>query len=324
LRSGLLDGTAGFERAVLASPYARVYRLAQRIGGAAPTTYDAVKQVERHLQRRYRYNERVPTHKYPLAAFLFKDRSGYCQQFSGAAALMLRLLGIPTRVVAGFSPGSLNRDTGEYRVRDLDAHSWIEVYFAGIGWVPFDPTPSAAPAESQASGLGSISAANGDAGDIRDNTGSPSDRAGDPSATASGSQGSGSRAWALAVGAVLLLLAAGGAVAARAARRGRRGAPRDAAEAQLRELAAALPRLGWTLPGGTTLLALERRLARAAGPRSARYVAGLRGHRFAPDGQPPGGDQRRAVRRELTAAGGLRARLLGYVVIPPWGPRAIS
>ena len=65
---------------------------------------------------------------------------------------MLRMSGIPARVASGFSPGSLNRDTGEYRVRDLDAHSWVEVYFAGIGWVTFDPTPPAAPADRAGQG----------------------------------------------------------------------------------------------------------------------------------------------------------------------------
>ena len=133
--------------------YGRTYRLASRITAGQPTTYDAVKAMEDYLQRNYRYSERPPSTALPLDAFLFDDRIGYCQQFSGAMALMLRLEGIPARVAAGFSPGSYNRDTGEYRVRDLDAHSWVEVWFNGIGWVPFDPTPAAAPAESQASGL---------------------------------------------------------------------------------------------------------------------------------------------------------------------------
>ena len=90
----------------------------------------------------FTYSERPPDHEYPLEAFLFEDKIGYCQQFSGAMALMLRMSGIPARVVSGFSPGSLNRDSGEYRVRDLDAHSWVEVYFNDIGWVTFDPTPA--------------------------------------------------------------------------------------------------------------------------------------------------------------------------------------
>src|SRR6202007_2213208 len=74
-----------------------------------------------------------------------RTHAGYCQQFAGAAALLLRLAGVPARVVAGFATG---RRVGpdRYVVRDLDAHDWIEVYFQGYGWVPFNPTPSADPA----------------------------------------------------------------------------------------------------------------------------------------------------------------------------------
>src|ERR687886_715163 len=80
--------------------------------------------------------------------------------------------------------------------------------------------------------------------------------------------------------------------------------------------------VGWSLPAGTTLLALERRLARAAGPASAGYVARLRAHRYAAVGGPlPSAAERRALRRELTAGGGLRVRLLGLLAIPPGAPR---
>ena len=76
--------------------------------------------------------------------FLFDDKLGYCQQFSGAMALMLRMAGHPGarggRLLARLATTATR---GEYRVRDLDAHSWVEVYFTGIGWVPFDPTPAA-------------------------------------------------------------------------------------------------------------------------------------------------------------------------------------
>ncbi|HEV3376118.1 MAG TPA: transglutaminase domain-containing protein, partial [Thermoleophilaceae bacterium] len=148
------------------SAYEEVYELALEWTEGAGTPYDAVKAIETRLQEDYRYAERVPTRPIPLHGFLFQERAGYCQQFSGAMALMLRMVGIPARVAAGFSPGSYNTDTGEYRVRDLDAHSWVEVYFTGIGWVPFDPTPIRAPAESQSSGFLATSAARGDAGEV--------------------------------------------------------------------------------------------------------------------------------------------------------------
>ncbi|MGH2801314.1 MAG: transglutaminaseTgpA domain-containing protein, partial [Thermoleophilaceae bacterium] len=147
----LSDGGVADQR-LRSSDYRDVYRLARDWTADQETPYDAVKAIETRLQETYRYSERVPTRPIPLHGFLFDERRGYCQQFSGAMALMLRMIGVPARIAAGFSPGSYNRDTREYRVRDLDAHSWVEVYFTGIGWVPFDPTPIRAPAESQSSG----------------------------------------------------------------------------------------------------------------------------------------------------------------------------
>ena len=64
-------------------------------------------------------------------------------------ALLLRMGGVPARVSTGFTSGSLDAKTREYVVRDLDAHSWVEVWYAGIGWVTFDPTPADAPPRSQ-------------------------------------------------------------------------------------------------------------------------------------------------------------------------------
>lgn len=308
-----------------ASPYRRTFDLVERIVLGAPTAYDAAKRIERHLERNYTYSERPPSRRYPLESFLFEDRIGYCQQFSGAMALMLRMVGIPARVVSGFSPGSFNRDTREYRVRDLDAHSWVEVYFSGIGWVTFDPTPAAAPAD-RPGGRPDPSRVSGDsAGSISgDSGGSPGgDRAGRPGARASDGEGAALPRWARGLGVVALSLLVIASVALR--RRRRRLTPAAAAEASLRELQRALPRLGWELGGGTTLLELERRLGRAAGPRAAAYVARLSAGRFARDeARPPDRAERRALRRELTANRGLRARLRGFVAIPPVTPFTAS
>jgi hypothetical protein len=97
--------------------------------------------------------------------------------------------------------------------------------------------------------------------------------------------------------------------------------PRELAEAQLAELRRALERLGWDLPGGTTLLTLERRLGRFAGPASGAYAGALRANRYerlAP--VAPALRDRRALRRELTR-GSLADRLRGLLVLPPGGPR---
>jgi hypothetical protein len=198
------------------------------------------------------------------------------------------------------------------------------VYFTGIGWVPFDPTPSAAPAESQSSGVAATSAARADAGDVRlrgDGGGAASERGTDTGASATADGGTSVWLWTAIV--VLALLLIGTAVVVVGILRGRRKLGSDElADAQLAELRGALERLGWDVPAYTTLLELERRLGRLAGPASARYAAELRAYRYDPRG--PGAPtlaERRAVRRELTAGGGLRARLRGLVALPPGGPR---
>ncbi len=303
------------------SGYARMYALAQDLTAGAPTDYDAVKAIERHLQTSYVYSERVPTRPLPLMGFLFEDERGYCQQFSGAMALMLRMSGIPARVAAGFSPGSFNKDTREYRVRDLDAHSWVEVWFTGIGWVPFDPTPAAAPAQSQSS-ASAASAAAADAGEVR--IGGAPERVTGGAAAAGADGGDDGGANTLVVGALLLLVALVAGAAVMVSRRVSRVhalGPSERAEVQLRELRQTLVRLGWDVPTTTTLLGLERRLGRFAGPRSAAYAGALRASRYDPR-EPPGPElgDRRAVRRELTR-GNLKDRLRGLVAMPPGGPR---
>ncbi len=308
------------------SPYAQTYALARRLTDGAPTVYDAVDRVQDHLRTEYTYSERPPTQAYPLEAFLFEDRIGYCQHFSGAMALMLRMSGIPARVVSGFSPGSFNSETGEFRVRDLDAHSWVEVYFTDIGWVTFDPTPQASPADRAGRGPEAepLNIPGGGATSLGDGAAPIPGRGADPSAVAGGGAAA-DEGGPLALAVVLALFVGAGAAAVLLRRRARRGAPLGPAEAGLRELQRALPRLGWSLGPGTTLLELERRLARAAGPESAGYVARLRDGRFSPHAaRPPGRAQRAALRRELTASGGLRARLRGFLALPPGARRFLS
>jgi transglutaminase-like putative cysteine protease len=303
------------------SPYAPMYERALELTQNAPTNYDAVKAVELWLQDNFTYAERVPTHDFPLMGFLEDDKRGYCQQFSGAMALMLRMSGIPARVAAGFAPGSYNKDSREYRVRDLDAHSWVEVWFTGIGWVPFDPTPARSPAASQSSAL-ATSAAAADAVEARQIRQSlvAGEQAG-PSDV--GSDGGGGL---VVAGLILLLLVAplgfAALVLTTRARRLRSLPPEAVAELQLSELRRALTTLGWDLPASTTLLALERRLGRFAGPESEAYAGALRASRYDPEApEGPSLSRRRALRRELTR-GSFLDRLKGLVAIPPGAPRA--
>ena len=307
---------------LLDSPYAETYRLALEWTAGARTPYDAIRSIEGNLRRDYAYTPSVPEHTYPLSSFLFTDGAGYCQQFAGTMALMLRMVGIPSRVVSGFAPGSLDETTGVYEVHDFDAHSWVEVYFRGIGWVTFDPTPGAAPAESQRLGGEFATAFRGPAPNpVREQV-AVDGRGGDQQADNPAAVGEGGGGpWAvIGAGALLLLgiVAVGGGMVAW--RRRRRLLAGDQVEAQIAELRAALESLGWKLGPRTTLLAIERRSTGAARAGIRRYAASLREHRYgAAPGSPPGPTERRALRRAL-ASGGLVGRLRALTAIPPGGP----
>jgi hypothetical protein len=124
----------------------RIPELAKQITARALTPYDKTITLETYLRSHYAYNLNLTGRPGddPLAHFLFETRSGHCEYFASAMAIMLRTLGIPTREVNGFLPGEYN-DLGEdYIVRASDAHSWVEVYFPGTGWMIFDPTPPGA------------------------------------------------------------------------------------------------------------------------------------------------------------------------------------
>jgi transglutaminase-like putative cysteine protease len=123
----------------------RIRHLALEITSGKLTPYDKAKAIETYLKQNLGYSvELKPTQGDPLAQFLFDERKGHCELFATAMAVMLRTLGIPSRVVNGFQMGEYNDLSGMYTVRDRDAHSWVEVYFPGYGaWVEFDPTPSA-------------------------------------------------------------------------------------------------------------------------------------------------------------------------------------
>ena len=122
----------------------RVAALARRVAAGQPTPYDQVLAINRHLWTAYRFDLTIPPQRRRGDAvdyFLFEERRGYCEQFASAMVVMLRSLGIPSRLVTGYTPGTFNRLTGLLEVRNSDAHAWVEVYFPGVGWVEFEPTP---------------------------------------------------------------------------------------------------------------------------------------------------------------------------------------
>jgi transglutaminase-like putative cysteine protease len=299
------------------SPYRRMYELAQSLAIGAPTAYDVVKRTQAYLESHYQYSEQPPARTYPLEAFLFKDEIGYCQQFSGAMALMLRMDGIPARVAGGFAPGLYDAAAREYRVRDLDAHSWVEVWFRGIGWVPFDPTPTIAPASLQATGFAAASAANGDAKD-RGATPSPEQRLRGARAATAPSPGPGANRLWIALGAVTALVLGGIAAIWALVTLRNRHLRRHHDEPAIAELSAALAMLGYRIAPGTTLVQLERRLRTVADERAAGYVKLLRIQRFgARPGAGPTSADRRALRSSLTTGRGPLGRLRGFVALPP-------
>ncbi len=122
----------------------RISKLAEEIAAPAPSNYDKAVAVEQYLSTHFGYTLDLPRSlpQDPLANFLFERKKGHCEYFASSMAVMLRSLGIPSRIVTGFRGGEFNDLTGQYVVRASDAHSWVEAYFRGSGWISFDPTPA--------------------------------------------------------------------------------------------------------------------------------------------------------------------------------------
>lgn len=123
----------------------RFRELAERLSDGALTPVEKIRRTLALVSRECHYSLAVGKFhsKQPVAEFLFEKKRGYCQYFASAAALLLRLQGVPTRYVSGFHVTEDNRVGDHYVVRDLDAHAWIECYLSGRGWVAADPTPAA-------------------------------------------------------------------------------------------------------------------------------------------------------------------------------------
>jgi transglutaminase-like putative cysteine protease len=122
----------------------RVSELARALTASATNNYARAVAIQTYLRNNFQYTLDPPAiePEDPVGSFLFRSKSGYCEYFAAAMAVMLRTLNVPSRLVNGFQTGSYNRFGKDFVVRARDAHSWVEVYFTGYGWVPFDPTPS--------------------------------------------------------------------------------------------------------------------------------------------------------------------------------------
>ena len=123
----------------------RVSELAREITGGETNPYDKVKAIESYLRTNYPYNLEVPPPpegRDVADYFLFDLGKGYCDYYATTMVVMARSVGIPARFVSGYSSGSYDAPNAQYVVRELNAHSWVEVYFPEIGWVEFEPTAS--------------------------------------------------------------------------------------------------------------------------------------------------------------------------------------
>jgi transglutaminase-like putative cysteine protease len=124
----------------------RMTALAKKITTADRNNYDRARSLEDYLKSHYGYTLDLPQIREtdPIGQFLFETKRGHCEYFASSMALMLRSLRIPSRVVNGFQAGEYNAVGKDFIVREADAHSWVEAYFPGYGWVAFDPTPATA------------------------------------------------------------------------------------------------------------------------------------------------------------------------------------
>lgn len=121
----------------------RVAELAKSITATSPTALEKAAALEHYLQENYGYTLELQGSSDPISFFLFERKKGHCEYFASSMAVMLRSIGIPARIVNGFRNGEQSELTGSYIIRGKDAHSWVEAFISGQGWVEFDPTPAA-------------------------------------------------------------------------------------------------------------------------------------------------------------------------------------
>jgi protein-glutamine gamma-glutamyltransferase len=317
-----------------------LYYLNASIVGEATDPYRIALAVEAYLRTKYTYSLTPPATDSisPYAAFLFKTRTGYCQHFAGAMAVLLRFNGIPARVAVGFTTGE-RVDDGTYVVTRNDAHAWVEAYFPGVGWVSFDPTPGQAlPVSGDAPTSGPNAAVAGLNVPGVSGTATPAAAAGprghdrDPVAGNSGGgvivEPAGSPVWIPWMTALALVLIGWPAGRGLLRRRGlHRGSPEERLHASLALVYAGLRDHGVQVPRSQTLDETARFLSESlnvdAGDLPARIQAVLYGGRPAGDEDLADlADLRRNLRRRLRERDGrIRTLLAVYGLGSPAADR---
>ena len=197
----------------------RILATVTQVTAGATTPYERVRAIHAYLTDRdngFRYSltTQPGTSGDKLVDFLDQKR-GYCEQFAGTMAVMVRAAGIPARVALGYTPGAEQKD-GSRLITSDDAHSWVEVYFQSLGWVPFDPTPISAaravamPWAPRADAITRTDAAAAAPSAAAAATGAPTtarDRGGDGAPVVAANQAASSTPWFVPAGAALLLVA---------------------------------------------------------------------------------------------------------------------
>ncbi len=120
----------------------RVLSLARALTANEPAPYDQARAIERYL-RAFPYTLDLPApppDRDVVDYFLFELRQGYCDYYATAMVVLARAAGLPARLVTGYASGTYDASQARYVVTEADAHSWVEIYFPGYGWIEFEPT----------------------------------------------------------------------------------------------------------------------------------------------------------------------------------------
>lgn len=338
-----------------------VLRIAREWTAGEPTPYRQILAIQRRLLSpdfTYSQEVRPVADARAIARFLTETKTGFCQQFSTAMAVLVRALGYPARVAVGYRPGE--PDGEGFTVTTDDAHSWVEVLFPGYGWLPFEPTPGranplglsgsylnpVAPVGAGAPGNGSEQAPAGGVGSLLSDLppqirnveflggrrSGPVDLPTD-APTPSPTEAEPGYGLPLRLVAAALLVAAGAALVliplAKALRRAaalrRRRPPRERILAAYRVFESEAADLGLGRAPGETVLEHRDRLARTArsldGHLDPLVAAAVRAA-YAPDALTPA-ETERAVRARRDAIRGLRRdagaiRTLSGIYRPGW------
>jgi transglutaminase-like putative cysteine protease len=336
-RDARVDALFDDERYVPLWPYEQLWNEARRLRAGARTPYGAVVAIETWLRTTggFTYDDSPPpTGGLPaLAHFVAEGKRGYCQQFAGSMALMLRFLGIPARVAAGFTSGKLK--DGVWTVTDHNAHAWVEVWFPEYGWLAFDPTPGRGSLAAYSASSASFNA--GDAAEAFGPSGSGANAGGvgelnrfallkerlaeRNAARGGGGDGGGpSTFWAL----LLVVLAAGvGVGTAKVVRRRVRYLTRDPrrlAAAARHELVDFLADQGVAVSPSVTPAELHELVRAELGVDGRRFATALSEARFGPSPEAAAAASRarrelRALLRSIRRGLGRPARLRGLVAL---------